>query len=109
MQLNERQVVDEVQRRGVDRRKRVLWSLVYGNFNPPRRGPRRRGLKLPYTSDHSTRLRRSTPRRCTSSTTCRSFNCIGALLLALKRNRSTYCSGRRYGAERDGAHASSLV
>ena len=43
MQLNERQVVDETQRRGVDRRKRVLWSLVYGNFNPRRRGPRRGG------------------------------------------------------------------
>jgi hypothetical protein len=30
-------------RRGVDRRKRVLWSLVYGSFHPRRRGPRRAG------------------------------------------------------------------
>jgi hypothetical protein len=30
-------------RRGPDRRKRVLWSLVYGSFNPRRRGPRRTG------------------------------------------------------------------
>jgi hypothetical protein len=30
-------------RRGGDRRKRVLWSLVYGSFNPRRRGPRRAG------------------------------------------------------------------
>ena len=28
-------------RRGGDRRKRVLWSLLYGSFNPRRRGPRR--------------------------------------------------------------------
>ena len=31
------------ERRGVDRRKRVVWSLVYGSFNPRRRGPRRTG------------------------------------------------------------------
>jgi Domain of unknown function (DUF5658) len=45
MQVNERQIAVEVaqQRRGVDRRKRVLWSLVYGSFNPRRRGPRRDG------------------------------------------------------------------
>jgi hypothetical protein len=30
-------------RRGPDRRKRVLWSLVYGSFKPRRRGPRRAG------------------------------------------------------------------
>ena len=30
-------------RRGPDRRKRVLWSLVYGSFHPRRRGPRRDG------------------------------------------------------------------
>jgi len=30
-------------RRGPDRRKRVLWSLVYGSFHPRRRGPRRAG------------------------------------------------------------------
>jgi len=30
-------------RRGGDRRKRVLWSLVYGSFHPRRRGPRRAG------------------------------------------------------------------
>jgi hypothetical protein len=29
--------------RGPDRRKRVLWSLVYGSFHPRRRGPRRAG------------------------------------------------------------------
>jgi Domain of unknown function (DUF5658) len=28
---------------GGDRRKRVLWSLLYGSFNPRRRGPRRAG------------------------------------------------------------------
>jgi hypothetical protein len=45
MQLNERQIPDEVlqQPRGGERRKRVLWSLVYGSFNPRRRGPRRHG------------------------------------------------------------------
>jgi hypothetical protein len=31
------------QRRSVDRRKRVLRSLVYGSFHPRRRGPRREG------------------------------------------------------------------
>jgi len=36
----------EPQRRGVERRKRVLWSLVYGSFNPRRRGPRRQGENL---------------------------------------------------------------
>jgi len=48
MQLNERQKPVEVvqQRRGGDRRKRVLWSLVYGSFNPRRRGPRREGENL---------------------------------------------------------------
>jgi hypothetical protein len=45
MKAKERQTpVDGAQpRRGPDRRKRVLWSLVYGSFNPRRRGPRRAG------------------------------------------------------------------
>ena len=45
MEARERQTpVDAVQpRRGADRRKRVLWSLVYGSFHPRRRGPRRAG------------------------------------------------------------------
>lgn len=45
MQVKERQTpVDVAQpRRGPDRRKRVLWSLVYGSFHPRRRGPRRAG------------------------------------------------------------------
>jgi len=45
MEARERQTpVDVVQpRRGADRRKRVLWSLVYGSFHPRRRGPRRAG------------------------------------------------------------------
>jgi hypothetical protein len=45
MQAKERQTpVDVAQpRRGSDRRKRVLWSLVYGSFHPRRRGPRRTG------------------------------------------------------------------
>jgi hypothetical protein len=44
MQTRERQSSDDApQRRGVERRKRVLWSLVYGSFNPRRRGPRRTG------------------------------------------------------------------
>jgi hypothetical protein len=30
-------------RHGGDRRKRVLWSLMYGSFHPRRRGPRRAG------------------------------------------------------------------
>jgi len=34
------------QRREPDRRKRVLWSLVYGSFHPRRRGPRREGENL---------------------------------------------------------------
>jgi len=44
MHINE-QIPDEVlqQPRSGERRKRVLWSLVYGNFNPRRRGPRRDG------------------------------------------------------------------
>jgi hypothetical protein len=43
MKAKERQTpVDGAQaRRGPDRRKRVLWSLVYGSFHPRRRGPRR--------------------------------------------------------------------
>jgi Domain of unknown function (DUF5658) len=36
----------EPQRRGIERRKRVLWSLVYGSFNPRRRGSRRAGENL---------------------------------------------------------------
>ena len=45
MKAKERQPpVDGAQpRRGPDRRKRVLWSLVYGSFHPRRRGPRRAG------------------------------------------------------------------
>jgi hypothetical protein len=45
MKMKERQTpVDVAQpRRGGDRRKRVLWSLVYGSFHPRRRGPRRAG------------------------------------------------------------------
>jgi hypothetical protein len=45
MQAKERQTpVDVAQpRRASDRRKRVLWSLVYGSFHPRRRGPRRTG------------------------------------------------------------------
>jgi hypothetical protein len=45
MATNQRQIQDEMtqQRRGVDRRKRVFWSLVYGSFHPRRRGPRRAG------------------------------------------------------------------
>jgi len=43
MTAKERQIpIDAAQmRRGPDRRKRVLWSLVYGSFHPRRRGPRR--------------------------------------------------------------------
>ena len=43
MKVKEQQTQAEVApvRRGSDRRKRVLWSLVYGSFNPRRRGPRR--------------------------------------------------------------------
>ena len=45
MEAKERQTpVDGTQtRRGPDRRKRVLWSLMYGSFRPRRRGPRRAG------------------------------------------------------------------
>lgn len=45
MEVKERQnPIDVAQpRRGPDRRKRVLWSLVYGSFHPRRRGPRRAG------------------------------------------------------------------
>jgi hypothetical protein len=45
MKLKEQQTPAEVApvRRGGDRRKRVLWSLVYGSFNPRRHGPRRTG------------------------------------------------------------------
>jgi Domain of unknown function (DUF5658) len=48
MELKERQIATNgaLQRRGPDRRKRVLWSLVYGSFNPRRRGPRRDGENL---------------------------------------------------------------
>ncbi len=48
MELNERQTAAGTvpQHRGPDRRKRVLWSLVYGSFNPRRRGPRRAGENL---------------------------------------------------------------
>jgi hypothetical protein len=42
MEVRERQTPDEVQeRRGPDRRKHVLRSLVYGSFHPRRRAPRR--------------------------------------------------------------------
>jgi len=44
--VKEQTVADAVQRRGHDRRKRVLWSLVYGSFRPRRRGPRRDGENL---------------------------------------------------------------
>src|SRR5215469_16685268 len=45
MRPKEKQTLAEVApvHRGPDRRKRVLWSLVYGSFNPRRRGPRRAG------------------------------------------------------------------
>jgi hypothetical protein len=45
MRLKEQQTLAEVApvHRGPDRRKRVLWSLVYGSFNPRRRNPRRAG------------------------------------------------------------------
>ena len=45
MKAKERQTpVDGVQTwRGPDRRKRMMWSLVYGSFHPRRRGPRRAG------------------------------------------------------------------
>ncbi len=48
MDLKERQTAAGAvpQRRGPDRRKRVIWSLVYGSFNPRRRGPRRAGENL---------------------------------------------------------------
>lgn len=46
--FNRRERLDAVQgeaerRRGPDRRTRVARALVYGNFNPRRRGPRRTG------------------------------------------------------------------
>jgi len=44
MQVKERQTEGDVQeRRGPDRRKHVLRSLLYGSFNPRRRDPRRAG------------------------------------------------------------------
>jgi hypothetical protein len=45
MKANEQQTPAEVapMRRGGDRRKRVLWSLMYGSFHPRRHGPRRAG------------------------------------------------------------------
>ena len=47
MDLNELQspvnIAPEQQRRGGDRRKQVIRSLVYGSFHPRRRGPRRAG------------------------------------------------------------------
>ena len=45
MKVTERQTPVDVAhpRCGPDRRKRVLWSLVYGSFHPRRRGPRRAG------------------------------------------------------------------
>jgi hypothetical protein len=48
MELKEPQVAtsDALPRRGPDRRKRVLWSLVYGSFHPRRRGPRRDGENM---------------------------------------------------------------
>ena len=48
MRLKEQQTLAEGApvHRGPDRRKRVLWSLVYGSFNPRRRGPRRDGENL---------------------------------------------------------------
>src|SRR5690349_11621710 len=46
MEAKEQTVADVAQRRGPERRKRVLWSLVYGSFHPRRRGPRREGENL---------------------------------------------------------------
>jgi len=47
MEVKEHTAADLVQqRREPDRRKRVLWSLVYGSFHPRRRGPRREGEHL---------------------------------------------------------------
>ena len=46
MEVKEQMVADVAQRRGPERRKRVLWSLVYGSFHPRRRGPRRDGENL---------------------------------------------------------------
>ncbi|HEY6824457.1 MAG TPA: DUF5658 family protein [Steroidobacteraceae bacterium] len=44
MEVKEQTAAELVQqRRAPDRRKRVLWSLVYGSFHPRRRGPRREG------------------------------------------------------------------
>jgi hypothetical protein len=38
------------ERRAVDRRSRIWWSVVYGNFNPRRRRPQRRGDDFRYHS-----------------------------------------------------------
>jgi len=48
MRVKEQQTLAEAApvHRGPDRRKRVLWSLVYGSFNPRRRGPHRDGENL---------------------------------------------------------------
>ncbi len=45
METNQRQDPGDAaeERRNGDRRKRVLRSLIYGSFNPRRRGPRRAG------------------------------------------------------------------
>lgn len=53
METNQRQIPGDMtqERRGVDRRKRVLWSLVYGSMHPRRRGPRRTGEHSLTSSD----------------------------------------------------------
>ena len=86
MKVEEQQTVPEVlpARRGGDRRKRVLWSLVYGSFNPRRRNPRR-------TSDNAlTAVDWHHPQWLAIGTLIVAFSCADAFLTLVLIGEGAY-------------------
>ncbi len=78
-------VVDVAQqRRGGDRRKRVLWSLLYGSFHPRRRGPRRAG------ENRLTAVDWHHPQWLAVATLIVLFSCGDALLTLMLIGRGAY-------------------
>jgi hypothetical protein len=85
MQTTERQTSGDVpQHRGADRRKRVLWSLVYGSFNPRRRGPRRAG------ENQLTAVDWHHPQWLAIATLILLFSCADALLTVMLISNGAY-------------------
>ena len=86
MELKEQQIATNGvhQHRGPDRRKRVLWSLVYGSFNPRRRNPRR-------ASDNAlTAVDWHHPQWLAIGTLIVAFSCGDALLTLILMTRGAY-------------------